>query len=137
MYGKYFNDLPKSVIPVKDFNDIDESFGSPDEKVTEEVENDENDAHDSEFLPNTDKTVWLDDDITEKELEEKNEVVDEETSSENLERDRSRAVHTRSVLESLGEIGDMVFFTKDLDGIDQPDNFGEAWNHPDPKERKG
>ena len=36
MYGKYFNDLPKLVIPVEDFNDIDESFGSPNEKVTEE-----------------------------------------------------------------------------------------------------
>ena len=137
MYGEYFHDLPKSVIPVEDFDDIDESFVSPDEKETKSVENDEVDAQDSEFLPNTDKTVWLDDVITEEELEEKNEVVDEETSSDDSEHDRSRAAHTRSVLENLGEIGDMVFFTKDLDGIDQPDNFSEAWDHSDPKERKG
>ena len=137
MYGKYFHDVQKSVIPVEDFDDTDESFCSPDEKVTEKVENDEEDVHDSEFLPNTDKTVWLDNDITEKELEEKNEEIDEETSSEDSERDRSRAVHTRSVLENLGKINDMVFFTKDLDGIDQPDNFAEAWDHPDSKVRKG
>ena len=50
MYGEYFNDLPKLVIPVEDFDDIDESFGLPDEKVTENVQNDEIKAHDSEFL---------------------------------------------------------------------------------------
>ena len=55
MYGEYFHDLPKSVIPVEDFDDTDESFCSPDEKVTERVENAEEDKHDSEFLPNTDK----------------------------------------------------------------------------------
>ena len=112
MYGEYFNDLPKSVIPVEDFDNVDESFGLPDEKVTENVENDEIKAHDSEFLPNTDETVWLDDVITEKELEEKNEEVDEETSSEDSEHDRSRAVYTRSVLKMWVKLVTWYFLPK-------------------------
>ena len=46
-------------------------------------------VQDSEFLPNTEKTVLFDNEITEKESEEKNKTVDEESSYEGSVQDSS------------------------------------------------
>ena len=94
-------------------------------------------VQDSEFLPNTEKTVWFDDEITEKELKKKNETVDEESLFGGSVQGSSHVAHTRSVLETLDEIGDMIFFTKDLARTELPNDFDEAWDHRSPKERKG
>ena len=103
-------------------------------------------VQDAEFLPNTNekRVKWYDDEITEAELEEKNKSMDKESVEESVEEsvDSSeerfgRYAHTRSVLETLDEFGDLVFYTRDLDGTQLPENFNEAWNHPIVEEREG
>ena len=44
--------------------------------------------------------------------------------------------HIPSVLESLDQFNDAMFYTQALDCVDIPDKFDEAWNHPNIEERK-
>ena len=140
-YGEYYTNSPKIVQEVDEDDDFDE-YPIVTNDETEEAEEAEEDE-DAEVLPNLEdrkRVTWFDDELTEDELEEKNQSIDDGSSvesDESVEERVNRFTHTRSVLETLDEIGDMVFFTNDLDGVKIPENFDEAWNHPVPAERKG